>query len=1404
MSINSGQNPAQNIIDAEITRIDEKGQSLNNIQFGKQRALDLNKNFEDRTTAFNQIFIIIFSTLALIILLIFLKKTVYGIEDFINISIFIISILGFGYSMILWIDFYRRDPSDFNKIMYIPPGTLSADQASLNASMNGGGIPSGGTGIGDGYGIGVVKDNGQSFPPGSENQSFQLVNIFGQLIDSNGMVITNQNITKNSQEQLINIFGQLVNSQGRLVNSQGQLINNKGQRINSQGYLIDDNDNELPNQPRIKNGLPVIGSDGHYINNTTDESMPGTPPPPTLPTIIPVIPPNGPPPILDPITLEPIPKFPSDEPITLNNPGEEKPPIYTSGIVPIINTTSAPITTQPDTPTPRKNQYQETDDDDYGDDYGDDESPIPSEEVLSTIFNNDPMVDLHLSSNNVPKLITNEIFLASNNRDTILVKDLKTFYFFNLNLSKDIFKSYDGIHFININNQNILAQVIIDGPKSLYGATIDGKGIVVLNMRDNVKEYYYFYPSKYPATLQSDDIFLGPNGTSTIQVINKNSFKLQTVVDKNSINTNTVNILRSYTSIDGYLFIDNNNDLNEAKIVMEGPKEKTLDKSIYGQSILLYNNETGENSYYYYDRNLTENKPKSIADLTYYSTPRPTAYTTTYQSATSLLPITTTYPSDTSLLPIATTYSNINPLVTTPGTVFFTSPVSTRTPDIYIPQTTISTTPFQYSSILSQTSTTPFQTSTTFTTSISPSTLITTITTPYITTTAKPLLFPELKIIVYYPFVQNLKNYVYGKNNEIQDTDSFGGANVNITSTGSGSLTLDASKQQYLKMNSNSPVVTNSFISNNDGMSFACWILTSNPSNNTNTNSRIFDFGSELESQDNIMMYINNSNSIGCTVYSNTNKSSIEHTNTVNNYWHHVIFTMTYAPDKNSTWTIYLDGIAVQRTLGNYYPRQVARENSCLGKSSNSNSFYFNGKIDDFRIYQRVMTDYHISQVFLGKDKIITYFGFRINTEKSSPGTITTTPTPTTTTPTPTTTTPTPTTTTPTPTTTTPTPTPTTTTPTPTTTTPTPTTTTPTPTTTTPRPTTTTPRPTTTTPRPTTTTPRPTTTTPTPTTTTPRPTTTTPTPTTTTPRPTTTTPKPIVFDSSLVDTSKTTCAFAVKQYDPNTTLIIITGSGSLYFKYKVNTCSFALIGGGGGGGSYTMSNAGGGGGGGGLGRADMNGTLLNQVVVNIGFGGNSQSGNGGQTSVVFKDANGSEYGTVIAYGGGYGGWGDQSGYGGGNGGGSGSSKSGTNAGDVILTRYTGNVFANKYTNGYSGGLGQRNENNQGAGGGGGGCNGGGGAGNGYGGGGGAGLLWYNQQFGGGGGGGAGSWGGSTNGGLGGSGGGNGGSSFNGNGGNGTTYGAGGGGASNDRGMGGMGANGVVILAIKNLNFIINQ
>ena len=39
-------NSIQDIINAENVRLNEKEQSFNNLQFGKQRILELNKNFQ--------------------------------------------------------------------------------------------------------------------------------------------------------------------------------------------------------------------------------------------------------------------------------------------------------------------------------------------------------------------------------------------------------------------------------------------------------------------------------------------------------------------------------------------------------------------------------------------------------------------------------------------------------------------------------------------------------------------------------------------------------------------------------------------------------------------------------------------------------------------------------------------------------------------------------------------------------------------------------------------------------------------------------------------------------------------------------------------------------------------------------------------------------------------------------------------------------------------------------------------------------------------------------------------------------------------------------------------------------------------------------------------------------------
>ena len=131
-------NPSEDIVNAENARINEKYQSLQNLQFGKQRILELNKNFQERTTAFNLIIITFFITLAIIIFLLFLGKMFYGMEDIINTIIFIVLFSGVGYCIYLSVSFIKRDPADFEKIMYSPNNnnvtTKSPNEAAASAS----------------------------------------------------------------------------------------------------------------------------------------------------------------------------------------------------------------------------------------------------------------------------------------------------------------------------------------------------------------------------------------------------------------------------------------------------------------------------------------------------------------------------------------------------------------------------------------------------------------------------------------------------------------------------------------------------------------------------------------------------------------------------------------------------------------------------------------------------------------------------------------------------------------------------------------------------------------------------------------------------------------------------------------------------------------------------------------------------------------------------------------------------------------------------------------------------------------------------------------------------------------------------------------------------------------------
>jgi hypothetical protein len=221
-------------------------------------------------------------------------------------------------------------------------------------------------------------------------------------------------------------------------------------------------------------------------------------------------------------------------------------------------------------------------------------------------------------------------------------------------------------------------------------------------------------------------------------------------------------------------------------------------------------------------------------------------------------------------------------------------------------------------------------------------------------------------LCIYYPFdisrnyIVNYAASVYG----VVDASYASGAVVDYTTNnvGTGALKLLSASSQYVILNSNSIVKTTNFISPN-GMTFSLWIK----SNSTSSNAAIFYLANS--DTDYIGLFINGSNSISCKVYNtNTLNSTVAlSTNYNNNIWCHVVWTLGYSSSNTSRWNIYIDGIMVSDTYINYYPIiSTPKTTSRLG--SDGGSIYYNGWIDDFRVYQRVLNQLEITQLYNYRD----------------------------------------------------------------------------------------------------------------------------------------------------------------------------------------------------------------------------------------------------------------------------------------------------------------------------------------------------------------------------------------------------------------------------------------------------
>jgi len=193
----SGQNPQQiqQIINAENARIDAKQQSYQNMQFGQQRILQLNQNYQERTTFFNHILLVLFLTIVFTVILIFLNRNYSGFETLISIALVLVISIGLCYAIYLYLVFINRNPMNFDEIQYgasITPspvpnntginiqGNVMGDMGDMSGNMSGN-IPGSCIGPLCCNGIDVIWDAGNNVCTSNMNLNTTTGNIFGNI-----------------------------------------------------------------------------------------------------------------------------------------------------------------------------------------------------------------------------------------------------------------------------------------------------------------------------------------------------------------------------------------------------------------------------------------------------------------------------------------------------------------------------------------------------------------------------------------------------------------------------------------------------------------------------------------------------------------------------------------------------------------------------------------------------------------------------------------------------------------------------------------------------------------------------------------------------------------------------------------------------------------------------------------------------------------------------------------------------------------------------------------------------------------------------------------------------------------------------------------------------------------------
>ena len=229
---------------------------------------------------------------------------------------------------------------------------------------------------------------------------------------------------------------------------------------------------------------------------------------------------------------------------------------------------------------------------------------------------------------------------------------------------------------------------------------------------------------------------------------------------------------------------------------------------------------------------------------------------------------------------------------------------------------------------------------------------------------------------VYFPFEQAdvSGTTLTNKANSSYNATLYNGATVSTTSfkLGSSSLSLTASSSQYAQLSNFTPTT--------NGLTFSFWYK----SNTINFWGRIFDFGNG-SANDNIFVspsadaggsinptYL----AVSCFYGSNENKVLLGGINYNDNTWRHIVWTLSYAPPGSytSTWNVYVNGVNKFSSSSQLYPSPfITRRNLYIGRSNWSSDSYYNGNIDEFIIYNTVISATDVTTLYNNTSSTYAY-----------------------------------------------------------------------------------------------------------------------------------------------------------------------------------------------------------------------------------------------------------------------------------------------------------------------------------------------------------------------------------------------------------------------------------------------